>query len=259
MEVYKGRKFAEKSAVLPSQVRKKIEYMISMGEHFSIDGASIILAELFGVLLGLRRSENFASAEKSPNQTTLLCFRNLSGSHWDLGALTATHDIAKWADRLSLNEIIRVRLCYTKHQRHRVAHEVIAGPGHRHMSLVLWLRIVVKLRLKLNDKITVNSPILVRRGRRNLVPMTGAFMGRMDRVYAPMLGWCKATIHSRRRGFATAAVRCGVHMASISIAMRHSQGVTMQYIALSLAEKASITTRLAIAAYDKGSISMTVN
>ena len=38
-------------------------------------------------------------------------------------------------------------------------------------------------------------------------------------------------------------------MASIIIAMRYSQGVTMQYIALSLAEKASITTRLAVASY----------
>ena len=38
-------------------------------------------------------------------------------------------------------------------------------------------------------------------------------------------------------------------MASITVAMRHSQGVTMQYVTLSLAEKASITTRLAIAAY----------
>ena len=65
------------------------------------------------------------------------------------------------------------------------------------------------------------------------------------------MGWYKATIrNSRRRGFATAAVRCGVHMASITIAMRHSQGVTMQYVALSMAEKASITTRLAIAAYE---------
>ena len=119
------------------------------------------------------------------------------------------------------------------------------------MSLVLWLRIIVKLRLRLNEKITVNSPILMRQARRNLVPMTGDFMGRMDKVYAPTLGWDKATILSRRCGFATAAVRCGVHMASISVALRHSQGVTMQYIALSLAEKASITTRLAIAAYNK--------
>ena len=103
----------------------------------------------------------------------------------------------------------------------------------------------------MNEKITVNSPILMRQGKGNLVPMTGDFMGRMDKVYAPTLGWYKATIHSRRRGFATAAVRCGVHMASISVALRHSQGVTMQYIALSLAEKASITTRLAIAAYNK--------
>ena len=72
----------------------------------------------------------------------------------------------------------------------------------------------------------------------------------MDKVYAPILGWFKATIHSRRRGFATAAVRCGIHMAKITIAMRHSQGVTMQYVALSLAERAAFTTRLAIAAYE---------
>ena len=45
-------------------------------------------------------------------------------------------------------------------------------------------------------------------------------------------------------------------MASITIAMRHSQGVTMQYVALSLAEKAAITTRLAIASYeDDGGVS----
>ena len=81
--------------------------------------------------------------------------------------------------------------------------------------------------------------------------MTGAFMAKMDKFYAPKLGWFKATIHSRRRGFATAMVRCGIHMVSITIAMRHSQGVTMQYVALTLAEKATITTRLAIAAYDR--------
>ena len=46
-------------------------------------------------------------------------------------------------------------------------------------------------------------------------------------------------------------VRSGVHMASITIAMRHSQGVTMQYVKLSIPEKASITTRLAIASYGK--------
>ena len=38
-------------------------------------------------------------------------------------------------------------------------------------------------------------------------------------------------------------------MAYIKIAMRHSQGVTMQYVTLGLTEKATITTRLAIAAY----------
>ena len=75
-------------------------------------------------------------------------------------------------------------------------------------------------------------------------------MAKMDYYYAPRLGWYKATMHSRRRGFATAMVRCGIHMASITIAMRHSLGVTMQYVALTLAEKDTITARLATAAYD---------
>ena len=80
--------------------------------------------------------------------------------------------------------------------------------------------------------------------------MTGQYMMKIDKIYAPKLGWHKATIHSRRRGFATAAVRSGIHMAQITIAMRHSQGVTMQYVALTLEDKAVITTRLAIAAYN---------
>ena len=128
---------------------------------------------------------------------------------------------------------------------------MVAGPGYRLMSFVLWLKVVVKLRVAFGEVVTVNSPLLVRENRGALVPMTGGFMSRMDKHYAPKLGWCKATIHSRRRGFATAMVRSGVHMAAITIAMRHSQGVTMQYIALSMAEKAAITTRLAIASYDE--------
>ena len=118
------------------------------------------------------------------------------------------------------------------------------------MSIALWLKIVVKLRVKNMEKLTVDSPILVRRKHNKTVPMTGDFMMRKDKVYAPKLGWHKATIHSRRRGFATAAVKSGVHMAIITIAMRHSQGVTMQYVALTLEEKAVITTRLAIASYN---------
>ena len=251
IQVYKGTSFSDKVAIVPHQVRRKIQYMISRGEHVTIDGASIILTELCGVLLGLRRSEHFASAERKPNTTTLLCFRNLTGAAWDLGDVTTRWDIATWANKLSTGEIIRVRLCYSKHQRHRVAHEVVAGPGYQHMSFALWLKILVKLRLKRKEILTVNSPLLVRENKGALVPMTGSFMSRMDKIYAPVLGWVKATIHSRRRGFVTAAVRCGVHMASISIAMRHSQGVTLQYVSLSLAEKASITPRLAIAAYDE--------
>ena len=126
---------------------------------------------------------------------------------------------------------------------------MIAGPGYKHMSLVRWIKVVVKLRLRVGEQITVDSPLLVRERQKKLVPMTGAFMSRMDKTYGPILKWGKATIHSRRRGFATAAVRSGLHMATISIAMRHSQGVTLQYVSLTTADKAAITTRLAIDAY----------
>ena len=119
------------------------------------------------------------------------------------------------------------------------------------MSIALWLKVLVKLRTSKGEVLTADSPLLVRENRGKIVPMTGDFMAKMDKVYAPMLKWSKTTIHSRRRGFATAAFRCGVHMAAISIAMRHSQGVTLQYVALPLSEKASITTRLAIASYNE--------
>ena len=250
IQVYKGTTFKEKTAILPSQVRKKIAYIMERGGHCTISAASVILADLCGVLLGLRRSEYLSSAEKNPNRTTLLCFRNLAGATWDLSDCTKHHNIDVWATDLSLDEIIRLRLCYTKHQRHRVAHEVVAGPGYKLMSFVLWLKVVVKLRVKHGETLTRESPILVREREGKIVPMTASFMTRMDKLYSPPLGWIKATLHSRRRGFATAAVRCGLHMAAITIAMRHSQGVTMQYIALTLAEKASITTRLAISSYE---------
>ena len=77
--MYKGTTLADISAILPSQVRRKAQYMMKRGEHFTVNGASIILAELCGVLLGLRRSEHFASTESNPNRTKLLCFRNLKG------------------------------------------------------------------------------------------------------------------------------------------------------------------------------------
>ena len=251
IEVYKGRTFKEKSTVLPSQVRKKIEYMLSKGEHYTLNGASVILAELCGVLLGLRRSEHFASSESKPNLTTLLCFRNLAGATQDLADYSNPIAISQWAKKLRSDEIFKVRLCYTKHQRHRVAHEVIAGPGYKLLSLVRWIKVVVRLRTHKKERLTIDSPLLVRERKGKIVPMTGIFMSRMDKLYAPVLKWGKATIHSRRRGFATAAVRCGLHMAKISIAMRHSQGITMQYVALPLADKAAITTRLAIHAYSE--------
>ena len=84
IQVYKGTKLAEKVAILPSQVRKKIIYMLGQREKGSIDYASLILADICGVLLGLRRSEFLAAVEKKPNRTTLLCFQNLAGDTWDL-------------------------------------------------------------------------------------------------------------------------------------------------------------------------------
>ena len=101
---------------------------------------------------------------------------------------------------------IRVRLCYTKHQRHRIAHQVFAVHGHKLMSFIFWIKIVVSLRLKLGENLSVKSPLLVRKVRGKIVPLTGNYVSRMDRIYAPILGWSKATIHSRRGGFATAAV-----------------------------------------------------
>ena len=75
---------------------------------------------------------------------------------------------------LKTDEIIRIRLAYTKHQRHRVAHEVVAGPGYKLMSFALWIKITVSLRARYSDDMTIDSPLLVRQGRGRLVPMTGA-------------------------------------------------------------------------------------
>ena len=122
-----------------------------------------------------------------------------------------------------------------------MAHQVAAVPGHKKMSIALWLKVLVKLRTSKNEVLTADSPLLLRENRGQIVPMTGDFMAKMDNVYAPMLKWSMTTIHSQRRGFATAAVRCGVHMAAISIVMRHSQCVTLQYVALPLSERLMVS------------------
>ena len=80
--------------MLLKRISETEEFMLDKGEHLTIDGASIILAELCGVLLGLRRSEHFASAVRKPNLTTLLCFRYLIGTSWDLGDCTRNHSIS---------------------------------------------------------------------------------------------------------------------------------------------------------------------
>ena len=79
IQVYKGTKLADKVAVLPSQVRKKIVFMLGQRNKSTVDYASLILADICGVLLGLRRSEFLATRQKNPDRTTLLCFQNLAG------------------------------------------------------------------------------------------------------------------------------------------------------------------------------------
>ena len=83
IQVYKGTRLADKVAILPSQVRKKIVYMMQQRDRGTIDYASVILADICGVLLGLRRSEFLAARENKPNTTTLLCFQNLAGDSWE--------------------------------------------------------------------------------------------------------------------------------------------------------------------------------
>ena len=79
IRVYKGTRLAEKVAILPSQVREKIDYMMKHRDKGTVDYASIILADICRVLLGLRRSEFLAAVENNPDRTILLCFQNLSG------------------------------------------------------------------------------------------------------------------------------------------------------------------------------------
>ena len=134
--------------------------------------------------------------------------------------------------------------------RHKVAREVDQDIDNCQVSIVLWLKILFMLRVRNEKKLTVNSPILVRMNGKKLVPMTGDFMRRMDKICAPRVGWRKATLPNRRRGFATAAVKSGIDMANITIAMRHAQKVAMQYGSLSNEEKVIITTRLTIVAYE---------
>ena len=95
---------------------------------------------------------------------------------------------------MSYDEIFKVRLCYSKHKR----------PGYKQMSIALWIKITVRLRKQRGEELSVRNPVLVRENKGKLVPMTAQFMAAMDERYAPILGWLKATIHSRRRGFATA-------------------------------------------------------
>ena len=75
---------------------------------------------------------------------------------------------------LRMDEIIRVRLCLTKHQRHRVAREVIAGPGYKCMSFVLWIKITVSLRLNKGEVLT---PLLASEGKGGISPYDSCLYG----------------------------------------------------------------------------------
>ena len=50
IEVYKGRTYAENTAIVSKQVRKKVPYKMARGEHLTI-GETIILAEILWFLL----------------------------------------------------------------------------------------------------------------------------------------------------------------------------------------------------------------
>ena len=65
------------------------------------------------------------------------------------------------------------------------------------MSFVLWIKVLVKLRLGKGEKLSVDSPLLVREKKGKLVPMTADFIARKGKGYSPIQGWTKATIHSR--------------------------------------------------------------
>ena len=50
------------------------------------------------------------------------------------------------------------------------------------------MKVLVKLRIKHGEKLTVGSPILVRVNKGAFVPMTACSMARMDALYSPKLG-----------------------------------------------------------------------
>ena len=56
------------------------------------------------------------------------------------------------------------------------------------MSFVFWIKIIVNMSIKLGEKISVKSPLLVRQVRGKIVPLTGNYIVRMDKFYAPIRG-----------------------------------------------------------------------
>ena len=76
IKVYKGRFFAVMSVVLLRFAAKSSTWLGRGREHLTIYGVSMILSELYGVLVGLRRFEFLATAKHNHNGTTLLCLRN---------------------------------------------------------------------------------------------------------------------------------------------------------------------------------------
>ena len=102
----------------------------------------------------------------------------------DMGDCMRNLNIVQCSSVFTSNEIVRLRLCYTLHNRHGVTYEVIAGSGYKLMSFVLWLKIVIKLRVVFGEYLTVSSPLLVRTNRSSLVPMTGEMNGESIRAEA---------------------------------------------------------------------------
>ena len=105
-------------------------------------------------------------------------------------------------------------------------------------------------RLGKGERLTVDSPLLVR-DKKKMVPMTAAYMARIDTKYAPFLGWGKATIHSWQRRIGTAAVGCGMYNIWRRSPSQCGIPRAIQYVTLFPVEKASISTLLAIASYKR--------
>ena len=216
------------------------------------------MAECLGNQGGLRNSEMFHKSE-DPKQKhhRALKIGSLSGRcksvTFDFTVGVATHEeILEWARDLDPDTaILKWDLFYTKHNRTRLSHEVVTGPGFRALSVTLWLKKSLIRRAAMGEKFSTSSAILVRVKGEVLVPMTAKWRELRDKILEGFIGWVKEGItwHSRRRGFATDAIRAGVPSAIVKLCMRHRIDVTEGYICLPDSVKAAVSAKIAKLGY----------